>query len=1023
MADIPNDKFQLFINECNDLSSDFFNNYDEDVDELYAGINSRYHSVQEFNNIKIDQKSTLSICHTNIASISKHSDDLHLTLTALKIKFNIIGITEHKIHKDAVPSANIDIEGYRPFLYDPTGSSHGGTGFFISKSINFKKRDDLKFNSCGDYESTFIEIILPSKKNIIIGCIYRHPSSSILIKDFNDNIIEPLLNKISTEGKLCSLIGDFNIDLLKYDIRDDFNDFYNLLSSHFFAPYILQPTRPISKSLIDNIFLNTIEFSTHSGNLTIQLADHLFQFVLLEGFFKEIVINKINIFERNFGNFNENEFLESMNLINWNSILQMDLDNPNISLQILHDNFVYLLDEFAPYRRISKKEFKLKAKPWINHEILNNIKIRDKLLLKYHKSKDARNKIIIYEKYKLIRNSITKLKREAKKRYYKDFFEKNKNKTSIIWKGIKTIVNIKPSSRKDISLIDDNGKDTTDPYKISNIFNKYFVNIGPDIDKTIPKSNHDFSDYLHEIHCNKTFFLVPTTRNEISDIINKFDNNKATGPNSIPVFILKIYNCFFSEHLSNIINLSFVTGLFPDLCKLAKVIPIYKGDDELLCENYRPISLLPIFSKVFEKVIYTRMYKFLSDNNLIYNKQFGFRSNHSTNDALVSLTEGIKTFLDNGFWVAGIFLDLRKAFDTVNHQILLQKLTNYGFRGNSNKLLQSFLFNRKQFVSIKGFESELLDVKCGVPQGSTLGPLLFLLYINDLRFCLQNSNVSHFADDTCVTHASKDIKLLERSLNFDIGKITEWLNTNRLSLNVKKTKLLLFHSKKKQVANFSIKVTCCSIEPVSHVKYLGVHIDNNLSWDYHIKCLSNKLGRSNGIISKLRHFIPNKTLISVYYAIFNSYIIYGCSVWSMTTLTNINIINILQKKCIRIMNFAPFNCHTTSLFKDNKILKLNDIIKIQQLKLAFQFKNNALPNDLRKLFHCNINIFNTRNMLQGGLKVPKITTVSYGNKSLRYIVPLSWNDFIKDLDFNKLKNLNHLKSYFKKITLNSYVEG
>ena len=164
---------------------------------------------------------------------------------------------------------------------------------FISESINYKKRDDLKFNSCGDFESTFIELALPSKKNLIIGCIYRHPSSPISIKDFNTTFIEPLLNKISTEGKLCSLMGDFNVDLLKYDLKNDFNDFFNLLSSHFFTPYILQPTRPISKSLIDNIFLNTIEFSSYSGNLTIQLADHLFQFVLLEGIFKEIVPKKL----------------------------------------------------------------------------------------------------------------------------------------------------------------------------------------------------------------------------------------------------------------------------------------------------------------------------------------------------------------------------------------------------------------------------------------------------------------------------------------------------------------------------------------------------------------------------------------------------------------------------------------------------------------------------------------------------------------------------------------------------------
>ena len=259
-----------------------------------------------------------------------------------------------------------------------------------------------------------------------------------------------------------------------------------------------------------------------------------------------------------------------MNQINWKTILQLELNNPNLSLQLLHDNIVYLLDEFAPYRRISKKEFKLKAKPWIDHEILKNIKLRDKLLLKYHKSNDATNKIIIYAKYKLIRNSITKLKREAKKRYYKDFFELNKTKISIVWKGIKSIVNIKQSSRKDITLIDGDGKDITDPYKISNSFNKYFVNIGPDIDKTIPKSKHDYNKYLNEIHCNKTFFLVPTTHNEIFDIIKILDINKSTGPNSIPVFILKIFNCFFSEHLSNIINLSFTTGLFPDLCKLAK---------------------------------------------------------------------------------------------------------------------------------------------------------------------------------------------------------------------------------------------------------------------------------------------------------------------------------------------------------------------------------------------------------------------------------------------------------------------
>ena len=238
----------------------------------------------------------MSLCHTNIASLSKHFDELHQVLSTLNVKFKIIGITEHKIHKNFNPVKNLDIDGYRPFLYDPTETTHGGTGFYISQCINYIKRNDLKFNLAGNFESTFIEITSLTRKNMIVGCIYRHPSSSISINDFNSNYIEPLLNKISSEGKLCSLMGDFNIDLLKSDIRNDFNDFYNSLSSHFFAPYILQPTRPVSKSIIDNIFINTIDFTNRSGNLTIQLADHLFQFVLLEGFFKEIIPKYIYIY-------------------------------------------------------------------------------------------------------------------------------------------------------------------------------------------------------------------------------------------------------------------------------------------------------------------------------------------------------------------------------------------------------------------------------------------------------------------------------------------------------------------------------------------------------------------------------------------------------------------------------------------------------------------------------------------------------------------------------------------------------
>ena len=241
------------------------------------------------------------------------------------------------------------------------------------------------------------------------------------------------------------------------------------------------------------------------------------------------------------------------------------------------------------------------------------------------------------------------------------------------------------------------------------------------------------------------------------------------------------------------------------------------------------------------------MYEFFETNKLIYDREFGFRACHSTNHALISMTESIKSFLDSGKFVGGIFIDLEKAFDTVNHKILCHKLSYYGFRGKVNQLLTSYLDNRKQFVSVNGFDSLHLDISCGVPQGSTLGPLLFLLYINDLRFALSYATASHFADDTSIIYANAKLKTLESNLNYDLIKcVSEWLRSNRLSLNVDKTKLLLFRSKnnKTSLDNISIKIQNSKLLPSNYVKYLGVLIDENLSWSYHIKELSNKLNRA-----------------------------------------------------------------------------------------------------------------------------------------------------------------------------------
>ena len=259
-----------------------------------------------------------------------------------------------------------------------------------------------------------------------------------------------------------------------------------------------------------------------------------------------------------------------------------------------------------------------------------------------------------------------------------------------------------------------------------------------------------------------------------------------------------------------------------------------------------------------KKNIYSRVYSYLVKNKLIYEKQFGFRGNHSVNHAIISITEYIRSLLDKGEYVCGVFVDLEKAFDTVHHDILYDKIKAYGLRGNINTLLKSYLSNRKQYVSINGYDSEVRDVTCGVPQGSSLGPLLFLIYINDLRLSLSKTSCDHFADDTFIIFHSKKPKTIETIINTELKEIVKWLRLNKLSLNAAKTELIFFRSYKHPLNydNISIKMNGIKLTPVDYIKYLGMYLDKFLDWNQHIEELSKKLSRANGILSKLRYNAP-----------------------------------------------------------------------------------------------------------------------------------------------------------------------
>ena len=465
--------------------------------------------------------------------------------------------------------------------------------------------------------------------------------------------------------------------------------------------------------------------------------------------------------------------------------------------------------------------------------------------------------------------------------------------------------------------------------------------------------------------------------------------------------------------------------------------PLHKKESKLDHLNYRPISLLSVFSKIYEKCIYTRVYSYLVKNGMLYSKQFGFRCGHSTNHAIISLTEHIKSLLDGGEYVCGIFVDLEKAFDTVHHDILCEKIKAYGLRGNINDLLRSYLCDRKQFVSLGGFDSDVRPLTCGVPQGSSLGPLLFLIYINDFRLCLSKTSSGHFADDTFIIYNSKKPKTIETVINTELKEVVKWLRLNKLSLNAAKTELIFFHSKSRPLDYdpISIKFNGIKLSPVDYVKYLGMYIDKHLDWNHHIHELSKKLSRANGILSKLRYNASLETCVQVYYSIFYSHLIYGCNVWGLSSEENIQKIEVLQKKCIRILTFADFTAHSNPIFIDLKLLKVRDVIKLSQLQLVYGFVSGRLPVDLMTLFRLSGDV-HTNHVLSSSVNsliyIPTINTKAYGNQSVRYSCARLWNETFrtgsvqvcadrnKNILFSKIRNVYNLKNALKRHYLYGY---
>ena len=604
---------------------------------------------------------------------------------------------------------------------------------------------------------------------------------------------------------------------------------------------------------------------------------------------------------------------------------------------------------------------------------------------------------------KRIRNFVNNIIKRAKNDYYKNRFQNNINDLKQTWRDLRKIVSAN-SNRRGISEIEYDERSITNSIDIARHFNDHFCSVANRVTDGLPVSDCDPMSYVRR-NC-ETIVLDPVTVDEVIGVVQKLKNTKYD-INSISVKALKHNICVLGLPVATLINMIFSQGIFPDVLKIARVTPIYKKGNEKDMNNYRPISILPLFSKIVEKCIKSRLEKFLNNNSLLSSTQYGFRRKLSTLDAIVSFSQYIVDNLEQFKHVIGIFIDYAKAFDTVNHEILLMKLEAYGIRGKCLSLMKSYLQNRLQYVKIGDSISNKLLLTSGVPQGSVLGPILFILYVNDFSNISTAVNTIQFADDTTVLASGADFEELYNLLSGEIVNIVKWSNCNRLALNAGKTSALIFTNRLHGV-NLELlpKIDDVSVEYCNVVKFLGVEVDNKLKFKEHIKYIHKKLSRVIGVMYKVSKYLPLKAMIGLYYSLFYPYILYCNEIWGCTYSVHLNDIELLQKRVVRIITGSDFLANTGPLFYSTGILKIKDVNKFL---LALYMRKNL--DNFR-----NINsVYQTRNAIEPLIRNHRLTITEH---SVYYSACRLWRELPNNLKC--IDSLLSFKTELKKYFIHQY---
>lgn len=860
-------------------------------------------------------------------SLKNKYNDLEIYISTMVPQIDILCFTETFIKTSDLNC--IEINNYRLACHYSRGqTSRGGACIFVKSTLEFKKLDwlndiavDKVFECCG---IVLIDI------SLTIICIYRPPNSDInTFFQKLDQVLFKTLRQSRKINKKVVLVGDFNINI--QELSKNTRLFISLLTSYNMKCTINEPTRITSKSstCIDNIITNIKKYYVKVLNNGI--SDHTGQTISLPckpNFtckywyeYRRNIDNNLDIF---------NKYISQISFTN-----VYEQKDVNSAYDAFLEIFKLVYDLCFPLERV-KMTSKLKPN-WVT----KGIKISSISKRRLHKKLQVNrndNNIIEYKRYKTkLKRIITCSKRQSNLKYIK----KSTNKAKAVWGLIRLHTSQKRKFKESIQCLKDNNNEITTPQEIVNFLNSHFIS------QNVNDYNPNLIQREYLLSCDpiiSSLFLKPTDECEVVGCVKALKNKKSSGYDDVTMQVVKSCIKTIATHLVFIINMMLETGCFPDSLKITLIKPLHKKGPKNLADNYRPIALLPAFSKIFEKILYSRILDFFNKHNVLQNNQYGFRKNLSTSMAIYRFLQEVWQAVDKKRHCAALFIDMTRAFDCVVHPILITQLEKIGIRGISLKLIESYLNNRLQKINLtfldkhtktlQNVESGLQTILMGVPQGSILGPLLFLVYINQLpkvtkHLCVMFADDASFLfikdKDTCFEEYKSDIKMT-------LNNLILYLKSLNLTVNLHKTNILQIRNYKKEQLKLNIEHNKTVINEIERTEFLGIILDTHLNWKFHVEKVNNKINSYCYALSVLVDVSSIEVALNAYYANVYSLLSYGIIFWGNSV--NVNSTFLLQKRCIRIIFRKQNDESVRNTFREKRLLTLPSLYILEMCKFV-----------------------------------------------------------------------------------------